>query len=372
MPDRLVVLSDMHFGTPQSSINDAALRRALVAHLAAQAPWREVVLTGDLLDANLSTLTSALEGRGDRLCGFRGFLEELDLAMRRAHPGQGLAELAGRWVYVPGNHDYKIWDLLASKVACEDVLARGDAMGSVETPVLSHRWEGEAAFFAGLFRRFGAADRVIVTYPDHQVTFGAPDRLMVLTHGHYLDPSQTRGNALPANLGGDLDQAALRRERRRIGRETAQYQAIASAISYTEETRRLAAELVGPDGLVDKLRKLAAGLATWLLGWVFSSRGALRGQALSPRLLASVEVYVERFRAYAPVPRWFVFGHTHRQGLDRTPRLGIEVFNAGSCYPDGGLPITFLEVAAGPDAPAVRLMCVDRAGRVGPSPAGAG
>lgn len=372
MPDRFLVMSDMHFGTPESSINDPALRRALLAHLVAQAPWREIILTGDLLDANLSTLTRAIEGRvagrGPAICGFRGFLQELDEAMRRAGAGQGLREVARRWIYVPGNHDYKIWDLLASRLACEDVLARGDEMGSVPTPVQAHRWEGDASFFAGLFRPFGASDRVLVTYPDHEVSFAAGHR-MVLTHGHYLDPSQTRGNALPAALGGDLAGEGLERVRRRIVKETAQFQALASAVSYVGDTLRLADGLFGPAGLLDRLRKLRDALGRRLLGLAFPSRGALRGHALSPGLVEGAEVYVERFRAYRPLPRWFVFGHTHRQGQARSPRLGLAVFNAGSCYPDQGRPITFLEIAEAGGEPAVQLMCVDRAGRVGPSAA---
>jgi len=378
MPDRFLVFSDMHFGTPESSINDPALRRALVDHVVAQAaaqgPWREIILTGDLLDANLSTLTRAIEGRaagrGPAICGFRGFLAELDEAMGRTGAGRGLRALAGRWVYVPGNHDYKIWDLLASRLACEDVLARGEEMGSVPTPVAAHRWEGDASFFAGLFRPFGAADRVLVTYPDHEVAFG-PDRRLVLTHGHYLDPSQTRGNALPASLGGALPEQELERARRRIVKETAQFQALASAVSYVEDTRRLADGLFGPAGLLDRLRKLRDALGRWLLGLFFPSRGALRGQPLSPGLVERAEVYVERFRAFQPLPRWFVFGHTHRQGQALSPRLGLAIYNAGSCYPDLGRPITFLEFADAGGEPAVRLMCVDAAGRVGPSGAGA-
>ena len=376
MPDRYLVFSDMHFGTPENSLNDPALRRALVAHLVAQAPWREIILAGDLLDANLSTLTRALEGRGagreasrePAICGFRGFLAEVDEAMRQAGAGQGLREVAGRWVYVPGNHDYKIWDLLASRLACEDVLARGDEMGSVPTPVLAHQWEGDASFFAGLFRPFGASERVLVTYPDHLVTFAA-GHCMVLTHGHYLDPSQTRGNALAAELGGERTELAQAQVRRRIVKETAQYQALASAVSYVEDTRRLADDLFGPAGLLDRLRKLRDGLGRWLLGLAFPSRGALRGRDLSPALVEAAEAYLERFRAFQPLPRWFVFGHTHRQGQARSPRLDLAVFNAGSCYPDRGLPITFLELADAGGEPAVRLMCVDRAGRVGPTPA---
>src|SRR5216684_3852522 len=84
---RFLVLSDMHFGTPESSINDARYNEALVAHIVARGPWKEIIFTGDLLDVNLSTLTRAIEGGtwpglGVPLLGFRGFLEALDRKMR--------------------------------------------------------------------------------------------------------------------------------------------------------------------------------------------------------------------------------------------------------------------------------------------------
>jgi predicted phosphodiesterase len=368
---RYLVLSDMHFGTPESSVNSAVHLEALVRHVASRGPWEEVIFTGDLLDANLSTLTRAIEGRrkngSAELCGFRQFVEALDRAARANGAARGLADLASRWVYVPGNHDYKVWDLLATRVVCEDVIARGEHMGSVPTPLQKYRWAEGTSFFAGIFRPFGVQERVIVEYPNHEVSFADGAR-MVFTHGHYLDPSQTRGNDLAANFREARTPADVAAVVRRIVIETAQYQAVASAVSFTEDARRLVSELVGPDGWLDKLHKLATAIGGWVLRHVFARDGSLRGKALSERQLANAEIYLERFCGYDPVPRWFVFGHTHRQGKGRTSRLAIDVYNAGSCYPDSGWPITFLEIEAGSgSAPAVQLMCVDDGGRVRPS-----
>lgn len=373
MTARYLVLSDMHFGTPQSSINSARYRDALVEHIAAKAPWDEVIFAGDLLDANLSTLTRAIEGRrrngSPELFGFRSFVEAIDAAARGSGRAAALADAVRSWVYVPGNHDYKVWDLLATRVACEDVLARGDPLGSVPMPLARWRWTGDESFFAGIFQPLGAASRVVVEYPNHEVSLGDAGGKMVFTHGHYLDPSQTRGNDLSANLAQLSSPARIAAAVRKIVIETAQYQAIASAVSYSDDTRRLVDDLVGPDGLLDKARKLLAEAAGWLLRLVFGGEGSQRGEAISPRQLANIEAYLTRFCAYAPVPGWFVFGHTHRQDAARTPNFGIRAFNAGSCYPDRGLPITFLEieVEAG-EAPEVRLMCVDGDGAVRPSP----
>ncbi len=365
---RYLVLSDMHFGTPESSINEPRYHEALAAHMASRAPYEEIVLTGDLLDVNLSTLTRAIEGGPwpdleAPLFGFRRFLETLDAGMKRSGPGKGLADLARSWVYVPGNHDYKIWDVLATKVVCDDVLTRGDAMGSVPTPLAEHRWHGDASFFAGIFRSFAVQDRVTVAYPNHEVLFGGHGS-MLFTHGHHLDASQTRGNDLSDNLRDVTDPAEVRKIVRRIVIETAQYQALANAVSFTKGTRRLVNELVGPDGWQNKLRKIVTWVGGWLLRLLFPREASLRGQELSSRQLENIECYLERFCGYASLPSWFVFGHTHRQGRGRTGRLGIEVFNVGSCYLDRDMPITFLEIEAGASGPpAVELMCVDRSAR---------
>jgi UDP-2,3-diacylglucosamine pyrophosphatase LpxH len=359
---RYLVLSDMHFGTPESSVNDPRYLGALVDRMVSRAPWEEIVLTGDLLDVNLSTLTRALEGGPHPglkapLFGFRHFVETLDSRMKEA--GKGLADLAARWVYVPGNHDYKIWDMLSSKVVCDDVLAAGDPLGTVPTPLMTYRWTGPSSFFAGVFRRAGVAAGVTVSYPNHEVSFGERGTL-VLTHGHYLDASQTRGNDLAANLRGVTDPARVQDIVRRIFIETAQYQAVANAVSFTQGTRRIVDELFGPDGIGNKVRKIVTRIGGWILGLLVSRKAALRGQELSPHHLENIDYYVDRFCACDPRPTWFVFGHTHRQGLGETPGR-IQVFNVGSCYPDGDRPITFLEIDVAASAPPVfQLMCVDR------------
>ncbi|HEX7623501.1 MAG TPA: hypothetical protein VF400_08020, partial [Anaeromyxobacteraceae bacterium] len=213
--------------------------------------------------------------------------------------------------------------------------------------------------FAGIFQPFGVQARVQVEYPNHEVAFGPEAAKMVFTHGHYLDPSQTRGHDLTDNLRGVTTPAEVRAVVRKIVIATAQYQTVAHAVSFTEDTTRIVNDLVGPDGWLNKLRTVSANLATWLLRSLFGRDGSLQGNALSGRQLSNIDYYLERFCSYEPLPRWFVFGHTHRQGRGKTSRLGIEVYNAGSCYPDRGRPVTFLEVEAdGAGAPRVRLMHV--------------
>ena len=364
---RILVLSDAHFGTPESSINSPDYASALVEHIAGGAPWDEVVLTGDLLDMNLATLTRSIEGGKypdlpAPLYGFRQFLDALDKSIRNRDPAAGLADVAGRWVYVPGNHDYKIWDMLATKVVCEDVLHDGKPMGSIPTPLTHYTWLGLDSFFAGIFKSFHAHDRVIVTYPNHEVTIG--DDLVLFTHGHYLDPSQTWRNDLHAELSapGSAEERATRI--RNIYIETAQYQTAANAVSFTRRARRFVNELVGPEGLWNKIQRLLLLLGGWVLRAVFLGDAPKR-KSISKQLLLNIESYVTSFCALRKVPRWFVFGHTHRQDVARTPNLGIEVYNVGSFYSDRGMPLTFMEVDAPANAPpSFRLMCIDESGHV--------
>ena len=364
---RFLVLSDMHFGTPESSINETRYNQALIGYIAARSPWEEIILTGDLLDVNLSTLTRAIEGGSwpgltAPLFGFRDFVGALDVRMKES--ARSLKDLTKRWVYIPGNHDYKIWDMLATKVVCDDVLTRGDRMGTVLTPLAKYAWQGDASFFAGIFRRLGVEDSILVEYPNHELSFGAAGT-MILTHGHYLDASQTRGNDLSANLSNVTKSEEIAKIKRRIIIETAQYQTLANAVSFTAGTRRLVNDLVGPDGLGNKIRKLTTRIGGWILKLLFPLEASLRGKALSAKQLLNIEYYLERFCGYAQPPRWFVFGHTHRQGHGMTPRLGLEVYNVGSCYLDRGLPITFLEFDLDTSGvPAIHLMCVDQDTRI--------
>jgi integrative and conjugative element protein (TIGR02256 family) len=366
---RYLVLSDMHFGTPESSVNDTRFREPLIDYIVSCAPWEEIVFNGDLLDVNLSTLTRAIEGGTwpdleVSLVGFRQFVIELDTRMRRQAPDKGLKDLTKKWIYVPGNHDYKIWDMLSSKVICEDVLASGNQMGSVSTPLMIGKWTGDESFFAGIFRPYCAQGQVVVEYPNHEILFGKKRKKMLLTHGHYLDAKQTRFNNLSDHFRNSKTPEEIRKVRRQIFIETAQYQTVANAISYTMGTRGLVSVIVGPDAFGNKIKKLYNQIGNRLLSLFFPSEGR-RGKRLSPKQLLNIEYYLEQFCQDVKLPRWFVFGHTHRQGRKTVGSIGVEVYNAGSCYIDRGMPITFIEVEtdAG-EMPIIQLMCVDQNGKV--------
>lgn len=370
---RYLVLSDMHFGTPETSINDDCFSDSLIQYMASRAPWDEIVFIGDLLDVNLSTLTGAIEGntgvgQGKPLRGFRKFVEALDARMRQTDPHRGLKDLTRNWFYVPGNHDYKIWDMLSSTVVCTDVLSSGKLLGSVSTPLMQYKWTGTESFVAGIFRPYGVQERFVVEYPNHEILFGQEQEMMVLTHGHYLDSSQTGFNNLLdhfRNLTSDVD---IKKAKRRIFIDTAQYQAVANAVSFTMFWRGLVNAAVGPGAVCNKVKKVYNQFGGFLLRFFFSSEG-MKGKQISSEQLFNIECYLEKFCEYKKTPRWFIFGHTHRQDKGITGRLKVDVYNAGSCYLDRNMPITFIEIEKDADGlPRIRPMCVDGKGTVRTSP----
>ena len=103
-----IVLSDMHFGMVESSVNRPEVIAGLKDFLSEQEHVDEIIFSGDLLDLNLSTFTKSIEGT-EELFGFRPFLADLVGACG------GWAESC-KWVYVPGNHDYKVWNMLSEQV----------------------------------------------------------------------------------------------------------------------------------------------------------------------------------------------------------------------------------------------------------------
>jgi predicted phosphodiesterase len=360
---RYLVMTDMHFGTQESAVNRAEIRAALVDHVVRRSPWERIVLAGDIFDANLSTLKRSIEGNeAGTLCGFRRFLGELHASASQLGKG-GLPSLARRWVYVPGNHDYKIWDILASKVAFEDPIAAGEVFGGkVKLPVERHSWIDGEAFVSGLWKGdgFDASDQVQVEYPDHRLAFGEDD--LVITHGHYLDSSQTRFNDLSECLRPGLSAVEASEVVRQIVIEAAQYQAVANAMSYRKDTTGFVDALFGPAGLGNKVRKLFSVIGGWIASLSFGPNGR-RGATLSPKLLRNVDAYLEHFPSplvpARPV-KWFVFGHTHAQGEGWTPK-GVPVWNTGSCYDDHGKPVTFVEIEVEQGAPRVQLKGISRA-----------
>jgi hypothetical protein len=266
-------------------------------------------------------------------------------------------------VYVPGNHDYFIWDLLSTQVACIDVLGRGEKMGTTRpVPLTEWRWQGATAFLAGVFPAQVRSD-VVVEYPDHIID--CPHGTIVVTHGHYLDPKQTLFSRLSELTKKHCSEKEAVRS---MFIETAQYQAVAHAVSYTPRMRKWVDYFLGHGGLFSRI----GGFLRALSG---SPRSALRGKSIDVGQLRAIEFYLKYFRCCDPIPDHFVYGHTHVQDRSDTSRIRkgkrlfkdkvIQVHNVGSFYPRGRTAATFLSIdVPGQGAPAITPMWIDREGQV--------
>jgi UDP-2,3-diacylglucosamine pyrophosphatase LpxH len=105
-----LIFSDLHFGDPLCSFRREAVTTGLRHFLRGLGQVNELILAGDILDANISSLTRAIEGvKGTGIwpkqMGFRAWLAFLF---------QGDEFKVEQIIYLPGNHDYKIWDILST------------------------------------------------------------------------------------------------------------------------------------------------------------------------------------------------------------------------------------------------------------------
>jgi predicted phosphodiesterase len=330
---KCLVLSDMHFGTDETSINDPGVIAALGKFLHKSGPWKEIIFSGDLLDLNLATMTAAIEGVAVRgIQGFRNFIRQL-----------GVSQLpVQNWVYVPGNHDYFVWDMLSTDMACVRVLASGSPLGKVPLPYKKGEWVGEESFISGVFPA-NQRSKVIVSYPARALDCNG--KKILITHGHYLDKSQTEGRSL---LTSRAETGNVARAVRDLVIETAQYQSIAHAVSYTYRSRWLVNLLFGPGHLIDRIQQ------AWAWFRYGDSGSILRGRPIDELQLRAIEFFLMNYLGYSQPPDIFIFGHTHVWGKDTTSRIlkgerwypnkTIAVYNAGSFLPKGKILATFIVV----------------------------
>ncbi|OPY84745.1 MAG: Calcineurin-like phosphoesterase superfamily domain protein [Smithella sp. PtaU1.Bin162] len=357
--ERYLVLSDMHFGTEEVSLNDPGVVDELCRYISVNKPWKAIIFSGDLLDLNLATLTTALEGSnstGKRLLGFREFIKHV---LDRL----GDSVSVENWIYIPGNHDYWVWNTLSTQVACLSVLSSGSCMGTIPPPLMQYKWQGNTAFISGVFPS-SVRDSVIVEYPDHVITYNGGN--IIITHGHYFDWSQTEFEDICKSLKDCKDQKDAVR---RIFIQTAQYQAVANAVSFTSRTRRFIDLLFGPGNFKDKIIKFFKNLFNNASA-VFNS--SMRNKTIDTKQLMFIEYYLKYFRNYeAEPPTYFIFGHTHKQGSASTKDIpavekiykgkDIRVFNVGSFLADEKYLASFLtvEITSG-EEPKISLLNISK------------
>jgi len=200
------------------------------------------------------------------------------------------------------------------------------------------------SFLKGLLPR-GSQASFSLSYPNHVVRVKAVGSVL-LTHGHYLDGSQTLFKRVEDLLAGDP--AGIARARRELFTACLAYQSVAHALALEPRLHRLARGVAALASVVDGMER---------------ARGRLHGTTLDPKLAKRVAVYV-RVCGRGVTPRAVVFGHTHRPGAIRlgaaeTPWGGeLYVVNSGSFVGErrrGRASYVVIERSAGAAEQAVRL-----------------
>ncbi|HPM75914.1 MAG TPA: metallophosphoesterase [bacterium] len=305
-----LVISDPHFGAPECSLVDPTLRKNLYGFWKEKGPYEKVILLGDFIDVNYASFTEAIfGGRPDEGTPHYAFAAWLDEFFGEGKIG------VGEMAYLPGNHDYKVWDLLATEKNFMKPLAAGGEAFKKSNLLFEDRFDD--SFFEGVVP-LTLRHKFYIKYPD--IEFEVKGKTVLATHGHYLCRIQTMGATMPKMIKqyGDLGVA-----RRKFFQSTARYQAAANAFSYQEEWRT-------------KLFSLIHGFEGF---WDFvTGKGGLRDRPIDGGQLQAMEEYLVLYRGKKPGV--FIFGHTHVPGRADTassefdyqrlmPETNIHVWNTG-------------------------------------------
>jgi len=339
-----VIFSDLHFGDPSCSLSSQPVALGLRSYLWGLGEVKELVLAGDILDANISSLHTAIEGRN----GSHSWPNQLGFRQWLSFLFENDKFDVERIVYIPGNHDYIIWNILSTNEVFVEPVSQGKVPRNL--PLM------EGTFLEPFIRGVAPGkvrDRFIVTYPDYE--FDLPGHAVLVTHGHYLDEQQTLFKSLEKLIQAEGDK---REAIRKFFIGSAQYEVVANAVSFMKNSR----------DLVKKAYKS--------LSWFFDAIGGSRGKPIDASTLHAVEVYLFYFRNKQPDV--YIYGHTHKAGHANTKTLGsdkakrllpkdIEVWNDGSFLgaPSKSQAGTFIVTDDSPRiASPIKLLEVDFKGTV--------
>lgn len=164
-------------------------------------------------------------------------------------------------------------------------------------------------------------DKFIVSYPDYEYKAGGKSYLV--THGHYLDDSQTLFESLEELV--EKENGNKSKAIKNFFKRTAEYQAVANAISFMQDQR----------DFVDDVFTI--------LGRVKGFLGHWRDKRIDEEMKTAIILYLTYYRdkTLATLPDHFIFGHTHQvsqsstkhfdfDGKDRQLKRLLEICNDGS------------------------------------------
>ncbi len=292
--DRLVVVSDTHFGNDYGALGTSDNRKLLVDGLRGLGTIDELVLLGDIFDFWTTTFSDALEQARELVGG----LLKLDNV--------------GRVIYIPGNHDHHVVRLYYE----EEVMKRLRA-GDLEPPELTIPLVADCPALESL-RPNGAKVPLFMTYPWHQVSVRG--RTALLTHGHLLGFFE---RSLWRPRGRFLNAFLLKRNPS-VGLDDME--------TFLSPYYEMVAMSTAVPGVVDGRYRFyrTVSRTARLLGFEKEYRvSAFRDTSIEQNAV-EIEALLDHF--YDEKPAYFIYGHTHRAGMLELPLSGTQAVNCGSWF----------------------------------------
>lgn len=298
--DRLVVVSDMHFGNDYGALNTAFNRKRLIDGIRALGQVDELVLLGDVFDFWTTSLSNALEQSRELI----GALFKL--------------ENVGRMIYIPGNHDHHVVRLYHA----EQVSARLRT-GDHQPPSLTIPMVDECPVMEPL-KPEGATVPIYMTYPWHQVSVRG--RTALLTHGHLL---------------GFFERSLWRPKRRFLNafllkrNPTVGLNDMEAFLSPYYEMLSLSTAV---PGVVDgryRFYRIVSRTAK-MLGFEKEYRVSSFRDTTIEQNAVEIEALLDHF--YEVKPDYFIYGHTHRAAMLNLPLSGTVAVNCGCWFNNPGDP----------------------------------
>ena len=295
-----LVLSDLHFGDTRCTLHSMGTAHALTNRLQHFRPISEIVLLGDILDLQLANWARAVEGMilpgGKRTVGFRYFLNFL------------IKETGARKIiYVPGNHDYRIFDYHSIEKSLIRTLRKGKKLSGK----IAFFRTFEDSFLRGILTEPETSIKIV--YPHHTVRVNGTR--LILTHGHFFDPTQAFNHEVGKVFAGSgsLSRRQIAKLRHDYFRRASLYQNLVCGFSMRKEIRQWFSSIYHPfTALTNRIAHRS------------------RKTFLTPAMRRSIEHYVT-FCCRPGNAVGVVFGHTHKPGKAMIQSGPVRcVWNAGT------------------------------------------
>lgn len=300
--DRVVVISDAHFGNDYSALADPSNRKKLIDCIRYLGDVDEVVLLGDLFDFWTTSLPDALEESRD----FLSVLFRLDNV--------------GRVVYVPGNHDHRVVRLYH-----DERTSMALRSGSLDRSPLTIPLVADCPVLESL-KPAASTMPLYMAYPWYETSVRGMS--VLLTHGHLLGFFE-RSLWKPRRR---FLNAFLLKRNPSVGLDDME-----AFLSPYYELLSLSTAVPGVvDGRYRFYRMVSSTAKT--LGFEREYRVSSFRDTTIEQNAVEIEALLDHF--YQVKPDCFVYGHTHRPGQIELPLSGTVAVNTGSWFNDPSMENT--------------------------------